>query len=100
MADNGRIIIENGKEFKELVTHQAKKQGFRSTKDYFINLVESDVAGQPSNSLLSTTHKQQIFHAINVTLTAIKNNPYVNNCPNHYLQQDITKLEELICRMK
>lgn len=94
---NGRIIIENGILFKEKVQKTARQKGYKSCKDYIVDLVEMDI--DIANTTLRSDHTKKQLNTLYATVQSLANNPQTTNLNNPYIHADIQRMEEVLCQM-
>lgn len=94
---NGRIIIENGVSFKEKVQKTAQQKGYKSYKDYIVNLVEMDIRNEKLS--LQSNHTQKQINSLYASVQSLANNPQITNLNNPYIHTDIQRMEEDLCQM-
>lgn len=94
---NGRIVIENGNDFKEKVQKTAQQKGYKSCKDYFVDLVEMDTSNE--NLSLQSDHTQKQINSLFASVRSLSNNPQITNLKDPYIHADIQRMEEVLCQM-
>lgn len=94
---NGRIIIENGNDFKEKVQKTAKQKDYKSCKDYIVDLVESDI--NTKNPSLQSSHTKRQLNTLYATVQSIANNPQITILNDPYINADFQRMEEVLCQM-
>lgn len=92
---NGRIVIENGNDFKEKVQKTTQQKGYKSCKDYIVDLVERDI----SNPSPQSSHTQKQINSLYASVLSLANNPQITTLNNPYINADLLRMEETLCQM-
>lgn len=94
---NGRIVIENGNDFKEKVQKIAQQKGYKSCKDYIVDLVEIDISNE--NLSLQSDHIKKQLNSLYATAQSLANNPQITNLKDPYIHADLQRMEKMLCQM-
>lgn len=94
---NGRIIIENGIDFKEKVQNTAQRKGYKSYKDYIVDLVEMD--NDNTNLSPESDHTKRQLNSLYASIQSLANNPQIKHLNSAYINTDIQRMEAILCQM-
>lgn len=94
---NGRIIIENGIDFKEKAQKTAQRKGYKSCKDYIVHLVEMDTNN--TNLSLQSDHTKGQLNNLYASVQSLTNNPQLKHLNSPYINADIQRMEAILCQM-